>query len=35
MRDGSLFEPVAEESFDLIVTNPPFVISPPGAEVLV
>jgi len=25
---GSLFEPVAERHFDLIVTNPPFVISP-------
>jgi methylase of polypeptide subunit release factors len=35
MRDGSLFEPVAGETFDLIATNPPFVISPPGSEVLV
>ncbi len=35
VRDGSLFEPVAGEKFDLIATNPPFVISPPGAEVLV
>lgn len=35
VRDGSLFEPVAGETFDLIATNPPFVISPPGAEVLV
>ncbi len=26
--EGSLFEPVAERKFDLIVTNPPFVISP-------
>ncbi|WP_283139434.1 DUF7059 domain-containing protein [Rhizohabitans arisaemae] len=25
---GSLFEPVADRRFDLIVTNPPFVISP-------
>jgi methylase of polypeptide subunit release factors len=25
---GSLFEPVAERTFDLIVSNPPFVISP-------
>src|SRR5262249_1450255 len=25
---GSLFEPVSGESFDLIVANPPFVISP-------
>lgn len=35
VRDGSLFEPVAGEKFDLIATNPPFVISPPGSEVLV
>jgi hypothetical protein len=35
VRDGSLFEPVAGETFDLIATNPPFVISPPGSEVLV
>jgi len=27
-RQGSLYEPVAGESFDLIVANPPFVISP-------
>jgi methylase of polypeptide subunit release factors len=27
---GSLFEPVAGRSFDLIVCNPPFVISPKG-----
>ena len=27
-RRGSLFEPVAEERFDLIVCNPPFVVSP-------
>ncbi len=27
VREGSLFEPVADESFDLIVTNPPFVIT--------
>jgi SAM-dependent methyltransferase len=27
VRDGSFFEPVAGETFDLIVTNPPFVIS--------
>lgn len=30
VRSGSLFEPVAGERFDLIATNPPFVISPPG-----
>jgi hypothetical protein len=35
VRDGSLFDPVADERFDLIATNPPFVISPPGSEVLV
>ncbi|QMU79939.1 methyltransferase [Streptacidiphilus sp. PB12-B1b] len=29
-RQGSLFEPVGEETFDLIVSNPPFVISPAG-----
>ena len=28
LRLGSLFEPVAGERFDLIVANPPFVISP-------
>ena len=27
-RSGSLFEPVAGERFDLILSNPPFVISP-------
>jgi methylase of polypeptide subunit release factors len=29
-RTGSLYEPVADELFDLIVANPPFVISPGG-----
>ena len=28
VRAGSLFEPVEGETFDLIVTNPPFVITP-------
>ncbi|WP_228979640.1 class I SAM-dependent methyltransferase [Streptomyces sp. DH12] len=28
LRAGSLFEPVATETYDLIVSNPPFVISP-------
>ncbi|HME42131.1 MAG TPA: methyltransferase [Syntrophorhabdales bacterium] len=27
-REGDLFEPVKQEKFDLIVSNPPFVISP-------
>lgn len=32
-RLGSLFEPVAGELFDQIVSNPPFVITPRGAAV--
>lgn len=28
LREGSLFEPVAGETFDLVVSNPPYVISP-------
>jgi methylase of polypeptide subunit release factors len=28
LRLGSLYEPVGNESFDLIVSNPPFVVSP-------
>jgi methylase of polypeptide subunit release factors len=28
LREGSLFAPVSEERFDLVVSNPPFVISP-------
>lgn len=35
LRAGSLYEPVGEERFDLIVTNPPYVMSPPTAERLV
>jgi len=35
VREGSFFEPVREETFDLIVTNPPFVISPATGERLV
>lgn len=31
LRLGSLYEPTPER-FDLIVTNPPFVMSPPGGE---
>ncbi|GIH98135.1 N5-glutamine methyltransferase family protein [Planobispora takensis] len=29
-REGSLFDPVEGERFDLVVSNPPFVISPGG-----
>jgi methylase of polypeptide subunit release factors len=32
-RHGSLFEPVAGERFDRIVSNPPFVITPRSADV--
>lgn len=28
LLEGSLFDPVADERFDLVVSNPPFVISP-------
>ncbi len=35
VREGSLFEPVAGERFDLVATNPPFVISPATSERLV
>ena len=28
VREGSFFEPVADDRFDLIVSNPPFVITP-------
>lgn len=35
VRDGSLFDPVVGERFDLISTNPPFVVSPPDGERLV
>lgn len=34
-RLGSLFEPVAGERFDLILSNPPYVMSPPGEDRLV
>jgi hypothetical protein len=30
VRDGSLYEPVADQRFDLIVSNPPYVIAPPS-----
>jgi SAM-dependent methyltransferase len=32
LREGSLYEPVADQSFDLIVTNPPYVMSPPSTD---
>ncbi|MFT3873270.1 MAG: class I SAM-dependent methyltransferase [Nocardioides sp.] len=35
IRDGSFFAPVADERFDLIATNPPFVTSPATGERLV
>ena len=35
VREGSFFEPVAGERFDLVVSNPPFVISPATGERLV
>ena len=35
VRAGSLYEPVDGETFDLIVTNPPFVVSPATGERLV
>ncbi|HWJ81819.1 MAG TPA: class I SAM-dependent methyltransferase [Nocardioides sp.] len=35
VRAGSFFEPVAGERFDLVSTNPPFVISPATGERLV
>ncbi|WP_340539182.1 DUF7059 domain-containing protein [Nocardioides sp. GXZ039] len=35
VRDGSFYEPVRGERFDLIATNPPFVISPGTGERLV
>jgi methylase of polypeptide subunit release factors len=30
LREGSLFGPVASEAYDLVVSNPPFVVSPRG-----
>lgn len=33
VREGSLYEPVAGEQFDRIVSNPPFVITPRGEGV--
>jgi SAM-dependent methyltransferase len=31
-REGDLFEPVGDDSFDLIVSQPPFVACPPGVS---
>ncbi|RCV54880.1 DUF7059 domain-containing protein [Marinitenerispora sediminis] len=31
-REGSLYEPVAGQRFDLVVSNPPFVITPEAAR---
>lgn len=33
LRAGSMLEPVAGEAFDLVVSNPPFVITPRHADV--
>lgn len=33
LRQGSLFEPVAAERFDLIASNPPFVVTPRASAV--
>jgi len=35
VRSGSLYEPVGGERFDLVLTNPPFVVSPADGERLV
>jgi hypothetical protein len=35
VRAGSLYEPVADDRFDLVVSNPPFVVSPATGERLV
>ena len=32
LREGDLYAPVAGELFDLVVTNPPYVLSPPTGE---
>ena len=34
VREGSFFEPVAGERFDLVVSNPPFVVSPATGQPL-
>lgn len=30
--EGSLFEPLGEQRFDLVVTNPPYVMAPPAPD---
>jgi hypothetical protein len=35
VRSGSLYDPVRGETFDVLVTNPPFVVSPGTGELLV
>ncbi len=35
IREGSLFDPVRGSAYDLVVTNPPFVVSPGTGELLV
>ncbi|MSS44918.1 methyltransferase [Cutibacterium sp. WCA-380-WT-3A] len=32
IRDGSLYDPCGSDMFDLIVTNPPYVMAPPSRE---
>ena len=34
VREGSFFEPVGGDSFDLVVSNPPFVVSPGTGNLL-
>lgn len=34
LRRGSMLDPVAGEAFDLVVSNPPFVITPRGSSAL-
>lgn len=32
IREGSLYDPAGDDTFDLIVTNPPYVMAPPSPE---
>jgi SAM-dependent methyltransferase len=34
VREGSFFEPIEGERFELIVSNPPYVIAPPESDLL-